>query len=110
MRVKVDTGTTGTFFGTDQNGTFTATVTSTSTTYTWIDLGEFIPNPVATPPAIVFSGWRSAGGSGSVYIDRVEMFKLEDRSAAVPAYDGARDLGQAILYDARVDPRRVQRR
>jgi hypothetical protein len=97
MRVKVDSGATGSFRAL-LGATASVTVTSTSTAYTWLDLGDMLA-PAASSTLALY-GWRSAGSS-SVYIDRVEIFKLEDRTQTVAGYDGARDLGQAVLNDSR---------
>jgi len=97
MRVKVDSGATGSFKAL-LGATASATVTSTSTSYTWLDLGDVL-TPVANPTLALY-GWRSAG-SNSVYIDRVEILKVEDRTQTVAGYDGVRDLGQSVLNDSR---------
>lgn len=95
-RVRVDAATTGSFraaAGDSAGGGYGAVVTSTATALTWIDLGDIVAH---TTSNLQVNGWHSVG-TGSVYIDRVEAFKLEDRGP----YDGGRDLGQSVLMDCR---------
>lgn len=105
-RVKVDSGATGSFKAA-LGGVIGSVVTSTATTWTWIDLGDVLATAAGATEAV--TGWRSAGGSGSVYIDRVELVKTEDRTAATCPYDGVRDHGQSHLYSSRVQVRRIAR-
>jgi hypothetical protein len=97
-RVKVDSGATGSFRFV-LNGVNGSVVTSTSTSWTWIDLGE-IASTVAGPNYHV-NAWRSAGASGGVYIDRVELVLVEDRTRGTAIFSGARDQAQAALEDSR---------
>jgi hypothetical protein len=105
LRVRADAGATGSF--TVLLGTATANGTSAATAWTWIDLGDILA-PSANP-SISVRAWRSAGSSGSAYVDRVALVKVEDRTQATPAYDGARDLGQSALLDLRAIPTLVER-
>lgn len=100
IRAKVDSGATGSFaaaLGTA--GVFGSTVTSTSTTYVWLDLGDITCNVAGGVIEVV--GWRSAGGAGSVYIDRVELVLTQDRTRTSAIYSGGRDMAQAALMDSR---------
>lgn len=82
--------------------------TTTSTTYVWLYLGEVDhPDPVGV--TLYLRAWRSAGtGTGGVNVDRVAAIPLE-RRAAGGAHDGARDFGQAALYDVRRRPQLLER-
>jgi hypothetical protein len=91
-RVKVDTGATGSF----KWGPGTA-ITSTSTSWTWISLGTADSTIVDNADLLAVQAWRSSGSSGAVYIDRIEVVKLQDAAT----YDGAVDLGNRALYDSR---------
>lgn len=82
-------------FGAGAAGTPVAYV---GTTYTWVYCGEAVKTSAADDLYVYV--WRS-GGTGLVRIDRVFAVALERRLTVDPAYDGARDHGQANLYDAR---------
>lgn len=99
-RCKVTGGTTGSFIGylNGQHQSSFGAPTTTSTTWVWLDLGEVLTTAANQP--IVLTAWSSAGG-GTVYIDRVELFLLEDRTAPACKFSGSRDLGQSCLMDAR---------
>lgn len=105
-RVKTDGSMVGSFFA-NITGTVGATVTLSATAWTWIDLGDLLA--AIDAPSFGIAGWRSSGLTGNVYIDRAELFLLEDRLSVSAGLAGARDLGQSVLYDQRVGPRRVQR-
>jgi hypothetical protein len=78
-----------------QTGATTGPVkTTTSTTYVWLDLGDITANGTT----LQIRAWI---GSGTLFVDRIEAHKMEDRTAAAPLYDGARDLAQESLYDSR---------
>lgn len=72
-----------------------ATKTTSSTSYVWLDLGDIVAND----STLEIHCWASA--AATVSVDRIEAHKVEDRTAASPVYDGARDLGQEVLYDSR---------
>lgn len=72
-----------------------ATKTTTSTTYVWLDLGDI----VADGGTLTIRAWCSS--AVTYHVDRIEAHKVEDRTATTTAYDGARDLGQEVLYDSR---------
>jgi hypothetical protein len=98
-RVKVDSGATGTFLAIIPGVASGTNVTSTSTTWAWIDLGELLTTSLLEGFALW--AWRSSPGTGAVYVDRVELFLLEDRTSTTKRYGGMRDLGQSVLYDSR---------
>lgn len=95
-RVKVDSGVTGSFKWT-ANGIYGDTVTCTSTSWVWIDLGE----GTATGSSFDVTAWGGNGSTTGIYIDRVETYLIQDRTRAAAIYSGARDQAQAALYDAR---------
>jgi hypothetical protein len=105
-RVKVASGNTGSYRA-SIGGAYSSVVTSTSTTWTWIDLGE-VAAPVASP-ALGLVAWRSAGSASGVFVDRLELFLVQDRVRTGAAYAGSRDLAQAALYDSRVSGAVVSR-
>ncbi len=72
-----------------------STVTTTSATYVWLDLGDVTANN--TPFEI--HCWATA--AATVSVDRVEAILLEDRTAGAFRYAGARDFGQSALFDSR---------
>lgn len=102
-RVKVDAGATGSFLAGQLGVVNTSVGTSTSTTWVWIDLGDLLATVPNWPFALY--AWRSAG-TGGVYVDRVELVLLENRGGAI---NGARDLGQSVLYQSMVETRRLAR-
>jgi hypothetical protein len=92
-----------------KNGAFLygPTVTTESETYVWVDLGT-LPGGPETGEEFEIHAWLSAAGTLSV--DRIEMFHLEDRAIIGPGiFRGCRDLGQSVLYDSRVQPTVVVR-
>lgn len=98
IRARVDSGATGSFNVVHGFGASTV-VTTTSTSWVWLDSGELAGFGTQT---LVLNAWRSAGGSGNVYVDRVELVPTTDRGNAnqpTGRYDGARDHGQAALAD-----------
>ena len=84
-------------------GTTGATKTTTSTSYVWLDLGDI----TTVAGTFELHAWASAAATFDV--DCVLAFKLEDRIATVPTYDGSRDLGAWALYDSRAVPALVAR-
>ena len=90
---------------TGTGGTTAATATTTSTTYVWVDLGEVQVG--VTSSTLEIHAWASAAATFDV--DLVQAFKLEDRTATTPTYDGARDLAGWALYDSRAVPALVAR-
>lgn len=105
-RVKVDSGATGSFAAYSGPVGAGVVATTTSTTWVWVDCNELV---IQSPTELNLNGWRSAGGSGAVYVDCLALVKLEDRITALPLYDGARDLGQSVLTDSRAVPALVER-
>lgn len=91
-RVKVSANT-GSFYAKTGASTGT-TVTTTSTGYMWLDLGDM----VASNTTLEIHAWIAAGGTVSV--DRVEAVLLSDLTGAGRA-QGMRDLGQSALTDSR---------
>lgn len=86
-------------------------VTSTSTTYVWVNLGETtLAAPLASGNDFYFNIWRSAGtGTTGVRVDRIALVPLDFRQSGSASYNGARDLAVAQLYDARSVPELVTR-
>jgi hypothetical protein len=84
----------------------TGLVTTTSTTYTWLYLGE--ATAADTQNYFYVNAFRSAG-TGTVRIDKVLAVPMEMRTTAPPSYDGVRDQALANLYDTRVVPELVSR-
>lgn len=80
-----------------------ATKTTTSTSYVWVDLGDII----ADGSTLEIHMWATA--AATTFFDRLECFRVEGRDTGDLRYDGARDLGQADLYDARTYQRVVAR-
>lgn len=78
-------------------------VTTTSTTYVWLDLGTI----TADNTTLTIRMWATA--AATTYLDRVEAFPLQMRASGNADYDGARDAGQAALYDSRPQPTLVGR-
>lgn len=90
---------------TGAGGTTGPTKTTTSTGYVWVDLGEVqVGNSAAT---LEIHAWSAAAATFDV--DCVQAFKLEDRTMLTPTYDGARDLGRSVLYQAAAVPALVAR-
>lgn len=88
---------------TGTGGTTGATVTTTSSSYAWLDLGEV----QCVGGTLEIHAWASAAATFDV--DLIQAFRMEDRTDAVPTFDGARDLGAAMLYDAQAIPALVER-
>lgn len=88
---------------TGTGGTTGATVTTTSTSYVWIDLGEV----QCVGGTLEIHAWSSAAATFDV--DLIQAFRMEDRTDPVPTFDGARDLGAWALYDAQAIPALVER-
>lgn len=72
-----------------------ATKTTTSTSYVWLDLGDI----VADGGTLTIDAWNST--AVTYHVDRIAAFLVEDRTATAALYEGARDLGQEALTDAR---------
>lgn len=102
----VDAGATGSFRAVA--AATGATVTTTSTAYVWLYLGESTIDLVGGGNEIRVFGWRSAG-TGVVRFDRVACVPLERRDPLAPGYDGARDLAAQALVDSRQDLALVSR-
>lgn len=87
---------------------YTAPVTTTSQNYVWLYAGEATRQDVTQ--GLDVAVWRSAGaGATGVRLDRVALVPVEQRTTVPPAYDGARDLGQAHLLDTRSIPTLISR-
>lgn len=71
-----------------------STVTTTSTTYAWVNLGEISANDADT---LRIRAWRSS--AGTFYVDRVVLLAIEDRGDD-GAWDGARDAAVAAMWDS----------
>lgn len=73
-----------------------ATVTTTSTSYVWKDLGEINANNTT----LEIHCWASS--AATVSVDRIEAVLTQDRTRAGAIYAGCRDQAQATLYDSRM--------
>ena len=93
-RVKVSAGTASVYAN---DGNLGATVTTTSTTYTWLDLGDITSNG----GGLSIHAWISSG-TGTVYVDRIEAYLMDDSESVNAVYAGARNQGQAALTDSRM--------
>ena len=93
-RVKVSANT-GSFYA-KTGATTGATVTTTSASYVWLDLGEITANNTT----LEIHAWIAAGGTLSV--DRVEAVLVQDRARTAAIYSGARDAAQSALEDSRM--------
>lgn len=81
-------------------------ISTTSTGYVWLDLGDI----VADGSTLEIHAWITKGGAGAkFFVDRIEAFQLEDRTAVTQYIGGARDLGQSVLNDSRMFPTIVSR-
>ena len=104
-RVRVSAGT-GSVYAKILPSTVGPTVTTTSTVYTWLDLGELTTAAVT----LEVHAWISVGSAGpTIYVDRIEAVITQDRSTGTGWYAGSKDLGQQALYDGRVELRRLLR-
>lgn len=82
-----------------------ATKTTKSAGYVWLDLGLLAVN--STAETLEIHCWAEAAATTS--IDRIEAVLMEDRETPFGDYEGARDLGQAVLIDSRAMPTVVTR-
>lgn len=106
VRVKVSAGTaTLKLYYTTGSSALAATVTTASTLYVWLKLGEITHTASVAPGQLDINTFNSGG---YVYLDRVLVVPTEGRSAGAP-YDGPRDLGQTNLIDSRSVPILAQR-
>lgn len=96
-RCKVSSGTMSINAATNYPSTG-GTVTTTSTTYVWLDLGEMATTGANT---LTINAWCSSG-SGTLSVDRLEAVLVQDRIRTSPIYSGARDSGQSALFDSRM--------
>ena len=71
-----------------------------ATSYTWYDLGEMSSSGGGS--TLEIHAWMS-GGAGTLSIDRFEAVLVQDRVRNGAMYSGARDQGQAALFDSRVE-------
>jgi ribosomal protein S11 len=87
----------------------TPTVAFTSTSYVWVYLGE--TTVTATSTGLTVTAWRSAGtGTSGVRVDRVAVTRTAARQASPQnLWDGARDHGEASLWDVRAEPTLIER-
>jgi hypothetical protein len=105
VHAKVDAGATGSFAVLSGANAGSLIPTTTSSTWVWLDAGDL---RIPASPDLKADAWRSAG-AGNVYIDRIELVKLEGRATSLNLFDGARDLGQAALIEARAIAVQVER-
>jgi hypothetical protein len=98
-RVRVTAGTGSIYAKTDSgsggSGTTGATKTTTSTSYVWLDLGDL----VGAAGVLEIHAWTS---SGTIYVDRIEAYQRQDRTATNPTFGGTQDVGQSALYESYV--------
>lgn len=88
---------------TGTGGTTGSTATTTSTSYVWLDLGEVR----CVAGTLEIHAWAAAAATFDV--DLIQAFRMEDRTDTAPTFDGARDLGASMLYDAQAIPALVER-
>jgi hypothetical protein len=79
-------------------------VTTTSTTFVWLDLGTVAVNGSAT---LAIRAWR--GSAGTFHVDTVLAVPVNTRGGLTPLYDGPADLGAETLIDSRTPLRVVPR-
>ena len=71
-----------------QTGATTGAIRSTtSTTYVWLDLGEIVFSAAAD--TLQIRAWRT--GAGTLWVDRVVGYPVEQRDGTAALYDGSRD-------------------
>jgi hypothetical protein len=110
-RVKTDTGLTGNLgFGIytaasgGHDSGFTAVASASAgawNSWIWIDCGEVVA-PNYSGCYWYLRSWSNGNGTSTgIYIDRVELFLIEDKTRSSAIFSGARDLGQSVLFDAR---------
>jgi hypothetical protein len=81
----------------ETTGTVRTLAGAATPVYSWVDLGEVLVG--TNTDTLLIDAWVS-GGSGGVYVDRIEAYLMTERIS--PArYTGARDFGQSVLYDSR---------
>lgn len=103
-RVRVTAGTGHVYAKADgAGGTTGGTVTTTSTSYVWLDLGDITVAAIGT---LEIHAWLN---TGTLYVDRIEAYLRQDRLDASPTYAGAQDVGQAALNKSFVLPGIVSR-
>lgn len=79
-------------------------VTTTSTTYVWLDLGMVSITGAGT---LAIRAWR--GTAGGFNVDTVVAVPVNTRGGTTPLYDGPADLGAESLIDSRTPLRVVPR-
>lgn len=97
VRVRAGTGGTASFKAA-LGATSSATETTTSTSYVWLDLGDVLA-PSASPTFTV-TAWNPTTSDDAV-VDCYRAILVEDRTRSVAIYSGARDAGVAQLTDSR---------
>lgn len=95
LRVNVSAGT-GSFY-VKTGATTGTTVTTTSTSYVWLDMGEIAANNTT----FEVHAWISTG-SGTIRVDRMEACLVVDQARTGAIYSGSRDVAQAALEDSRM--------
>ena len=79
-------------------------VSTTSTTFVWLDLGTVSITAAAT---LAIRAWRTS--AGSLNLDTVVAVPVNTRGGTAPLYDGPADLGAETLIDSRTPLRVVPR-
>jgi len=79
-------------------------VTTTSTSFVWLDLGTVTAGSGGT---LAIRAWR--GSAGTFHVDTVLPIRVQDRAGSAPLYDGPGDLGAETLIDSRTPLRVVPR-
>lgn len=82
-----------------------AILTTTSTSFVWLNLGDVTANGTTT---LALRAWLSAG-AGTFAVDAIAAVKVTDQAVTTPLADGVRDHGRAALFDAQVRPTVVTR-
>lgn len=98
-RVKVDASTTGTLYWNLGSAAGSGhPVSTTSTSWIWVDLGELQPSGAGGAFSILAG---HSAGTGSVYVDRVELYLIDDTTRTGAQHNASRDLAGAALWDSR---------
>lgn len=98
VRAKVSANTGSIYVKAVGSAVTNTTVTTTSTSYIELDLGEY--NATGSSGTMEIHAWMS-GGAGTISIDRIESYLVKDQTRTSAIFSGSRDLGQAALYDSR---------
>lgn len=86
-----------------------AATRTSSTSYTWLYLGESVHANAAD--TLSFQLYRQTGAQATpkFMLDQLLLVPVERRIAGNVTHDGARDLGGLVLYDAQAVPTYVER-